>query len=123
MNMKVARSIVAIALVLPLGQSASVAADDLVVDPQALVFEMEPTVSAKGTTIVFDFPDAYYSNFIQIQYGSKIASGLTLFKTFDRFALAAPNGKISITSPLKLKSGQEVRVRIGARFVKSVTIK
>jgi hypothetical protein len=112
-------------LVLTLGLSGAFSASaesEIPADPQTLLFEMTPTVTTTGTRVDFDFPDDYYSKFIQIQYGVKIASGLTLYKTFDRFALEAPDGKMSIDSPIKLKKGQVLRVRIGARFVKAVTI-
>lgn len=112
-------------LAVTLGFSGAVSASaesEIPVDPQILIFEMTPTVTATGTTVAFDFPDAYYSKFIQVQYGVKIASGLTVFKTFDRFALDALDGKVTIESPIKLKKGQELRLRVGARFVKSVTV-
>lgn len=112
-------------LVATLGFSAVISANaesEIPVDPQTLIFEITPTVTKSGTTVEFDFPDDYYSKFIQIQYGVKIKSGLTVFKTFDWFALDTLDGKVTIESPIKLKKGQELRVRIGARFVKSVII-
>lgn len=112
-------------LAVTLGFSGVVSASaesEIPVDPQTLIFDITPTVTKTGTTVDFDFPDEYYSKFIQVQYGVKIASGLTVYKTFDRFALDTLDGKVTIDSPIKLKKGQELRVRIGARFVKSVTI-
>lgn len=102
-------------------QSAS-AVDEVAVDPATLVFEITPVATTSGTTLIMDFPDSYWTRLIILQVGTP-KNGLTVFKSWDHFALWREDGKVTIAYPKKLIKGQILRVRMGGRFVKTMTIR
>ena len=102
-------------------QSAS-AVDEVAVDPQTLVFEITPVVTATGTTFMMDFPDDYWTKLIIMQLGTKGSTGLYTYKSIDHFALWNTDGKVTIKSAIKVKRGQILRIRMGGRFVKTQRI-
>lgn len=125
MRNKIVRSALSGVLLISIGlsglQSAS-AVDEVAVDPATLVFEITPLVTTSGTTFIMDFPDSYWTRLIIMQLGTKSASGLYTYRTIDHFALWKEDGVVSIKSPIKVKSGQILRIRMGGRFVKTQRI-
>ncbi|MFM6841141.1 MAG: hypothetical protein ACKOVI_01805 [Candidatus Planktophila sp.] len=101
-------------------QSAS-AVDEVAVDPATLVFEITPVATATGTTLIMDFPDSYWTRLIILQVGTT-KNGLTTYKGWDHFALWKEDGKVTISYAKKLIKGQKLRVRMGGRYVKTMTI-
>lgn len=101
-------------------QSAN-AVDEVAVDPQTLVFEVIPMVTTSGTTYIMDFPDSYWTKLIIMHLGTT-KNGVTTFRHIDHFALWKEDGKVTIQSPVTVKKGQILRIRMGGRYVKTMTI-
>ena len=125
MRNKITQTALAGALLISFGLSglpSASAVDEVAVDPQTLVFEITPVVTTTGTTFIMDFPDDYWTKLIIMQLGTKSSTGLYNYKGVDHFALWKEDGKVTIKSPIKVKIGQKLRIRMGGRYVKTMTI-